>query len=82
MKKILTFIVCLTMLFLSACGGKSAHIRPKFDSTASTEYPENGVTVENRNYRLEFDSVTAGVILTELNTGRKWSTSPLMSFVR
>lgn len=76
MKKILTFIVCLTMLFLSACGGKSAHIRPKFDSTASTEYPENGVTVENRNYRLEFDSVTAGVILTELNTGRKWSTSP------
>ena len=77
MKKIFSLLLCLFFIFsITACKEKSTSKQPAFDSEIMTSDSDIGVIAENENYRLEYDSSTGGVILTEIKTGKIWSTCP------
>lgn len=64
------------LLALAGCSGGSQSTAKKFDNSAVTAMPEDNLIAENEKLRLEFDRETAGVILTDLATGMRWSTTP------
>ena len=79
MKKIISILCCISVIFtLSACGNPESGLK-KFDKTAQSWVPSNPLIAENENYKLEFDQNTGGVFLTELATGETWGTSPTAS---
>lgn len=76
MKKIISILCCISVIFtLSACGDVESGLKT-FDKKAKSGMPSDIVIAENENYRLEFDKSTGGVILTELSSGEKWCTTP------
>ncbi len=74
-KRFLCLTLSLFLLFSLVGCGDAASVQPAFDSDARSG--KSSASVENDTYRLEFDSVTGGVTLTELATDRVWGTSPL-----
>jgi len=76
-KKIISILCCISVvLTLSACGTALKGTK-KFDKKAQNGFPADSLIAENDNYRLEFDSDSGGVILTELSSGEKWGTTPI-----
>ena len=76
MKKILSILCCISVIFtLSACGNVGDGLK-SFDKKAQNGTPSDSIIAENENYRLEFDKNTGGVILTELSSGENWGTTP------
>lgn len=76
MKRFICLLLCLLFaLSLTACGEKTV-LQPAFDEDSKEVKYRKGIICENADYRLEWDAVKQGVILTELSTGTVWGTSP------
>lgn len=77
MKKIISILCCISVIFtLSACGTAEKGTK-KFNKKAQNGFPSDSLIAENDNYRLEFDANSGGVIFTELSSGEKWGTIPV-----
>lgn len=76
MKKFFSIFICicLTAVLIACSSGTNSSM--KFDKNATSSDLGNNLSVENSKYRMELDETGAGIILTELSTGRCWKTSP------
>lgn len=75
--KIVSFILMISVLLVcSGCGSEQKSATVMFDNDAESIVTDDTLISENSNYRLELDSETMGIILTEKATGIKWGTTP------
>ena len=77
MRKTLSILLFFAILFsLTACGGTEITSK-HFDLKAVGGTLEEELIAENSSLRLEWDDVTKGVFLTDLESGLKWGTTPI-----
>ncbi|MBR7133749.1 MAG: hypothetical protein IKD04_09495 [Clostridia bacterium] len=77
MKKAFSFLLIFVILLtFSSCSAETVSLSKAFDTKAKSATFGNATAIENSSLRLEWDETTNGVILTDLKTGIKWSTSP------
>ncbi len=78
MKRSICLALSIIMVFyLTACSGNAVYTPDKFDEKAASEKLSDTVVAENSSYKLEWDSVNAGIALVEKSTGKRWGTTPL-----
>ena len=77
MRKILSYILLIVMLFsLASCGsGGEASVKP-FDTKAESADADERVIGENSSLRLEWDDDTKDAVLYDLKSGLSYGTSP------
>ncbi len=76
-KKIFAVILSLVLaLSLVGCGTNPDMLSLAFDENVSSEAPSDTLIAQNENYKLEIDTEKYGVVLTDLKTGKVWSTIP------
>lgn len=73
------FLVILFLLSSAACKGNEQPENSAFDNKSSFEEISDEIIAENDNYKLRFDSKTAGIILIDLMTGKEYRTTPQQS---
>ncbi len=73
------FLIIIFLLSLVACKGNEQPKNSTFDNKSSFEKISDNIIAENDNYKLLFDSKTAGIILIDLITGQEYRTTPQQS---
>ena len=78
MKKIISLILCLILIFsLAACGKNNSIKILNFDEKKQSNKPvEDTVIAENQNYILKWVKSNQSIMLEERATGNTWGTSP------
>ena len=76
-KKILFLILSLVLaISLVGCGVNPDMVSIAFDERVSSEAPSDTLIAQNENFKLEIDPDKYGVILTDLKSGKVWTTLP------
>lgn len=77
-KRILSILLCLFLLFtLTSCGSGDYESPIKaFNKQDTNIEPNDSIIASNAKYTLEYDDVTAGIIITDNATGTRWASSP------
>ncbi|MBR6572519.1 MAG: hypothetical protein IKK77_02220 [Clostridia bacterium] len=77
-KKIFLVVLCIVLaLSLVGCAADPSLLSLAFDEKISSEAPSDSLIAQNENFKLEIDTEKYGVVLTNLKTGKVWSTIPM-----
>lgn len=74
--------VCAAVLILAmlcGCGKEAAVKNNSFDKKAEASYVDDIFVAQNESYKLELNSATMGITLTDLKTGAVFGTNPVAS---
>ena len=75
-KKILIILSCIAIcLTLTSCDTGFGSL--KYVESEGSDIPAESVIAQNSNYILELDQTNMGIVLTDVNTNQKWSSTPV-----
>ncbi len=79
LRKVISLICALviTITLFAGCSSKNTVKKNSFDKKIQSTELDDKFIAENDNFKLEFNEVTMGVVLTDKNTGKVYGTSPL-----